>query len=196
MDLETVSNSNMSKKKAPKGAFYSPAGDFFLQKKKVMFGNVKHSGDEKDISLNRSELGNSMYSDVDSVSGNEESANMTGINVGSLLDSAANTPKAKRVNTGAVFGLFLGSPNFVMNDDEDVSLFPCLLIPLEKKWIDSKIVKTQVEVLVKKLFALNINLLAVEGKLAMSKTQFVRKLFSKINGFGGATTPSKFEGII
>ncbi|KAG9306177.1 hypothetical protein G9A89_016081 [Geosiphon pyriformis] len=38
--------------------------------------------------------------------------------------------------------------------------------------------------------------LAVEGKSAMAKTQVIRKLFSKINGFGGATTLSKFEEII
>ncbi|KAG9287723.1 hypothetical protein G9A89_004126 [Geosiphon pyriformis] len=35
-----------------------------------------------------------------------------------------------------------------------------------------------------------------EGKSATAKTQVIRKLFSGINGFGRATTPSKFEGII
>ncbi|KAG9306402.1 hypothetical protein G9A89_018285 [Geosiphon pyriformis] len=186
----------MSKKKAPKGAFHGLAGGSFSQKKKVVLENVKHSGNKKDISLNRSELGNNVYSDVDSVSGDEKSTNMTSINVGFLLDSAANTLKAKRVNTGAVFGLPLGSPNFVMNDDEDVSFPSHLSISLKKKWIDPKIVKTQVEVLVKKSFALDINLSAVEEKSATLKTQFIRKLFSKINDFGGATTFSKFEGII
>ncbi|KAG9285484.1 hypothetical protein G9A89_021434 [Geosiphon pyriformis] len=52
------------------------------------------------------------------------------------------------------------------------------------------------EVAVKKSFALDINLSAVEGKLATAKTQVIQKLFSKINGFGRAITPSKFEGII
>ncbi|KAG9304059.1 hypothetical protein G9A89_005969 [Geosiphon pyriformis] len=48
----------------------------------------------------------------------------------------------------------------------------------------------------KKSFTLDINLSAVEGKSATAKTQVIRKLFSGINGFGGATIPSKFEGII
>ncbi|KAG9288229.1 hypothetical protein G9A89_021260 [Geosiphon pyriformis] len=30
----------------------------------------------------------------------------------------------------------------------------------------------------------------------MAKTQLIRKIFSSVNGFGGATTPSKFEGIV
>ncbi|KAG9298367.1 hypothetical protein G9A89_003184 [Geosiphon pyriformis] len=63
-------------------------------------------------------------------------------------------------------------------------------------WLDPKIVKSQVEVAVRKFFVLNINLSAVEGKSATAKTQLIRKLFSKINGFGETTTPSKFEGII
>ncbi|KAG9300883.1 hypothetical protein G9A89_015339 [Geosiphon pyriformis] len=164
----------MSKKKAPKGAFHGPAGGSFSQKKRVMLGNVKHSGNEKDISLNRSELGNSMFFDVNSVSGNEENTNITGINVESLLDSAVNTPKAKCVNTSAIFSLPFGSPNFVMDDDED----------------------TQVEVFVKKSFALDINLSAVERNSTTAKIQLIRKIFSSVNSFGRAITPSKFEGII
>ncbi|KAG9307582.1 hypothetical protein G9A89_023147 [Geosiphon pyriformis] len=56
--------------------------------------------------------------------------------------------------------------------------------------------KEEVEVAVKKSFTLDINLSAVERKLAMAKTQIIRKLFSGINGFGRATTSSKFEKII
>ncbi|KAG9299892.1 hypothetical protein G9A89_005421 [Geosiphon pyriformis] len=100
----------MSKKKTPKNAFYDPTGGSFS-----------------------SELGNSVFSDVDSVSSNKESTNMTSINVGSLLDSATNTPKAKCINTGAIFSSPLGSPNFVMDDNEDVSLPSRLSISLEKK---------------------------------------------------------------
>ncbi|KAG9285324.1 hypothetical protein G9A89_010799 [Geosiphon pyriformis] len=186
----------MSKKRASKSVFHGPAGGSFLQKKKVVLGNVKHLGDEKNISLDKFELGNSVFSDVDSVFGNEESAKITGINVGSLLDLAANISKAKHINTDAIFGLPLESPNFVMDNDEDVSLSPYLLIFLKKKWIDLKIIKTQVEVSAKKSFALNINFSAVEGKSATAKTQLIRKIFLLVNGFGGATTPSKFEGII
>ncbi|KAG9301660.1 hypothetical protein G9A89_016730 [Geosiphon pyriformis] len=112
----------MSKKKAPKGAFHGSTGGFFLQKKKVVLGNIKHLGNEKNISLNKSELDNNVFSDVDSVSGDEKSAKMTGINVGSLLDSTANTPKAKCINTGAIFSSLLGSPNFVMDDDKNIFL--------------------------------------------------------------------------
>ncbi|KAG9289878.1 hypothetical protein G9A89_015458 [Geosiphon pyriformis] len=92
-----------SKKKAPKSAFYGPAGGFFSQKKKVVLGNIKHSGNEKNIFLNKSELGNNVFSNVDSLSDNKKGVNMTGINVGSLLDLAVNTLKAKHVNIGAVF---------------------------------------------------------------------------------------------
>ncbi|KAG9294018.1 hypothetical protein G9A89_019356 [Geosiphon pyriformis] len=52
--------------------------------------------------------------------------------------------------------------------DKDDGLFsPSLKISLEKKWVDPKIVKSQVEVSVRKSFALDINLSAVEEKLIM-----------------------------
>ncbi|KAG9295401.1 hypothetical protein G9A89_013430 [Geosiphon pyriformis] len=195
MDLKTASGGDMSKKKALKGAFHGPAGGSFVQKKKVVLGNVKHSSDERNISLSKSGPGNSVYSNVDSLSGDDEDVGMTGVYGGSLLGSATTTPKAKCVDTGMMFGSLLGSPDFTMNDEEIVLLLR-VSISLKKKWIDPKIVKIQVEVSVKKSFALDINLSAVEGKLAMAKTQVIRKLFLKINGFGEATTPSKFEGII
>ncbi|KAG9304013.1 hypothetical protein G9A89_005923 [Geosiphon pyriformis] len=115
---------------------------------------------------------------------------------GSLLGSAATTPKVKRVKNDLDCGFPLGSLDYNMNDDNGGSLPPLLGIPLEKMWLDPKIVKSQVEVAVKKSFALDINLSSVEGKSATAKTQLIRKLFLKINGFGGVTTPSKFEGII
>ncbi|KAG9303877.1 hypothetical protein G9A89_005787 [Geosiphon pyriformis] len=175
----------MSSKKAPKGMFHGSAGGSFSQKKKASLENVKHSGDEKDISL-KSGSGASVCSDMESLSGDDKNISMSGGFNGFLLNSAVNTLKAKQMNTGVNFS----SPDFEM--DEEVKK----KIPLEKIWIDSKIIKTPVEMLVKKLFALDINFLAVERKLAMQKTQFVRKIFSKINGFGRTTTPSKFEGII
>ncbi|KAG9303436.1 hypothetical protein G9A89_013762 [Geosiphon pyriformis] len=87
-------------------------------------------------------------------------------------DSQMNTPNVKHFNTGAAISFFLSSINYDIDDEE------------------------KVEVAVKKSFALNINFLAVEEKSAMAKTQVIRKLFSGINGFGGATTSSKFEEII
>ncbi|KAG9300077.1 hypothetical protein G9A89_018354 [Geosiphon pyriformis] len=195
MNLKTASSSDMSKKKVPKDAFHGPAGGSFAQKKKAVLGNVKHSGNEKNISLSKSEPGGSVYSDVNSMSGDNEDMGLTGVNERSLLGSAATTSKANCVNTDTMFGSPLGSPNFTMNDDKIV-LSLRLSIFLEKKWIDPKIVKTLVEVSIKKSFALDINLSAVKGNLAMAKTRLIRKFFSSVNGFGGTITPSKFEGII
>ncbi|KAG9306155.1 hypothetical protein G9A89_016059 [Geosiphon pyriformis] len=195
MDLKAASGSDMSKKKAPKSTLYGPASSSFSQKKKVVLGNVKHSGDEKNISLVK--LGSDdIYSNIDSESScSEDNTVMENINSGSLLGSAANTPRAKSVDSSMVFGFPFGSPNYEI--EEKVELLPSpLSISLEKKWIDPKIMKTSVEVFVRKSFALNINFLAVEGKSATAKTQFIRKIFSTVNGFGGATIFSKFEGII
>ncbi|KAG9304383.1 hypothetical protein G9A89_019945 [Geosiphon pyriformis] len=89
-----------------------------------------------------------------------------------VSDSKMNTPQAKHFNNGAIIGSPLGSINYDMEKKEEV------------------------EVAVKKSFALDINLLAVKEKLAMTKTQVIRRLFSGINGFGGATILSKFERII
>ncbi|KAG9303714.1 hypothetical protein G9A89_018611 [Geosiphon pyriformis] len=136
-----------------------------------------------------------VYSDVNSLSGNDKDVSMAGVNSESLLGSAATTLKTKCINIGIVFGSPLGSPDFTMNNDE-IALPLCLSISLKKKWIDPKIIKTLVEVLVRKSFALDINLSAVVGKSATAKTQLIRKIFSSVNGFGGATTPSKFEEII
>ncbi|KAG9297001.1 hypothetical protein G9A89_008587 [Geosiphon pyriformis] len=186
----------MSSKKALKDVFYSPAGGSFSQRKKAFLGNVKYSGDEKNIFL-KSGSGASIYSDVKSLSGDDDNVSMSGGFDSSFLDLAVNTPKAKQVNTGANFSSPIGSLDFKM--DEEMKPLPLSLrkkVSLDKIWIDSKIIKTSVEMSVKKSFALDINFLAVEGKLTTQKTQFVRKIFSKINGFGGATTSSKFEGII
>ncbi|KAG9286980.1 hypothetical protein G9A89_001218 [Geosiphon pyriformis] len=57
-------------------------------------------------------------------------------------------------------------------------------------------VRNLVNVLVKKSFALDIGLDKVAGKSSQEKLVVMRKLFSGINGFGGASTPSKFSGII
>ncbi|KAG9285696.1 hypothetical protein G9A89_002263 [Geosiphon pyriformis] len=167
MDLKATFNSNMSKKKAPKDVFYDLTGGSFSQKKKIVFGNVKYSNDKKDISLNKSEFGDNVFSNVDSLSGDEKISNMTDINIKSFLDSAANTSKAKHVNTSAAFGSPLGSPNFDINNNEEMSFPSYLSIFLNKKWVDPKIIKTQVEVSVKQSFTLDINLLTVEGKSAM-----------------------------
>ncbi|KAG9298516.1 hypothetical protein G9A89_018875 [Geosiphon pyriformis] len=95
-----------------------------------------------------------------------------------ISDSQMNMSNVKHFNTGAAIGSPLGSINYDMDDEEEVSLPLRLSFSLEK-----------VEVAVKKSFALDINLLAVEGKSAMAKTQVNQ-------WFWGATTSLKFEGII
>ncbi|KAG9291166.1 hypothetical protein G9A89_013038 [Geosiphon pyriformis] len=111
-------------------------------------------------------------------------------------DSQMNTPNMKCFNTGAAIGSPIGSINYDIDDEKEGSLPPHLSFSLEKVWVDFKIVKSQVKVAVKKLFALDINLSDVERKLATAKTQVIRKLFLTINGFGRATTFSKFKEII
>ncbi|KAG9289963.1 hypothetical protein G9A89_010269 [Geosiphon pyriformis] len=186
--MEATASSTTSKKKTLKGTFYDPAGGFFSQKKKVVLDNIKHFGDEKDIFLSKSGSGNSVYSDVESLSDENKNVNMSGTNGGSLLGSAVTTLKTN-------FGFLLSFLNFHMDNDK-VVLSSHLLIFLEKKWINSKIIKTPVEVSVKRSFALDINLSAVEKKSMTVKTQLIRKIFSTVNGFGKATIPSKFEEII
>ncbi|KAG9293020.1 hypothetical protein G9A89_016382 [Geosiphon pyriformis] len=186
----------MARKKVHKGVFHGPADDSFAQKKKVVVGNVKHSDDEKDVSLDKPVTGGNTFSNVDGESSDSKSSVlMAGVSAGSLLGSAVNTPKAKNVISGVVDGSSLGSINYDI--DEDVENLPSPLnLPLSKRWIDPKVVKTPVEVAVKKFYALNINLSAVEKKSTTAKTQAIRKIFSVVNGFRGAITPSKFEGII
>ncbi|KAG9304587.1 hypothetical protein G9A89_020151 [Geosiphon pyriformis] len=123
MDLKTASSGDMSKKKAPKGAFYGPAGGSFVQKKKVVLGNIKHSGNERDIFLSKSEPSDSVYSNVNSLSGDNENVGITGVYGGSLLGLAATTPKVKHVDTGTMFDSPLGSSDFTMDDDEIVLPF-------------------------------------------------------------------------
>ncbi|KAG9285707.1 hypothetical protein G9A89_002274 [Geosiphon pyriformis] len=169
MDLKAVSSSDLSKKKVPKDTFYDPAG--------VVLGNIKHSDDKRNISLVKLGSGG-MYLDMDSKSScGEDNMVLEGVNGESLLNLAATTPKAKKVDSNIVFGSSFGSPNFDMNKEVEL-LPPPLNISLERKWIDPKIVKTPVEVSVRKSFALDINFLAVEDKSATAKTQFIRKIFS------------------
>ncbi|KAG9297322.1 hypothetical protein G9A89_002011 [Geosiphon pyriformis] len=195
--MEAVFSGSSSSSKAPLGAFSGPAGGFFSQKKRVSLRNIKHSGIKGGVSLAKFHFDGGMYSDMKS---NSSSSIVDDVLVSSsnksFLGSAAITSKAKRVKNDLACGSPFGFLNYDMDNDDGGFLSPFLGISLEKKWLDLKIIKTQVEVAVKKSFALNINLSAVKGKLAITKTQVIRKLFSKINGFGGATTPSKFERII
>ncbi|KAG9290883.1 hypothetical protein G9A89_011033 [Geosiphon pyriformis] len=187
----------MSNKKAPVGAFSGSVGGPSSQKKRVSLRHMSQSGDRNKAVLAKPHSGGSQYSDMESDSGDSVTGGiLAGGDDGSLLGLAATTPKTKRVKNNLDYGSPLGSLDYNVNDDDSGPLPFLLGIPLEKMWLDLKIVKSQVEVAVRKSFALDINLSAVEGKSATAKTQLIRKLFSKINGFRGATTLSKFEEII
>ncbi|KAG9299249.1 hypothetical protein G9A89_013897 [Geosiphon pyriformis] len=98
-----------------------------------------------------------------------------------IPDSKINMLQAKCFNNGATVGSPLSSINYDMNDEKEVSLPSHLSFSLEKVWVDPKIVKSQVEVAMKKLFTLDINLSAVEGKSATAKTQKAASLARENN---------------
>ncbi|KAG9303639.1 hypothetical protein G9A89_018536 [Geosiphon pyriformis] len=106
--------------------------------------------------------------------------------IGGDLDQ---TPKGSRLTTRKALGKPLGKIDFLNdNDNDDVLLDAPLVL--------SPPLKNLVNVLVRKSFALDLDLKAVEGNSAQKKLKKIRSLFSGINGFGRASTPSKFSGII
>ncbi|KAG9291677.1 hypothetical protein G9A89_022096 [Geosiphon pyriformis] len=76
-----------------------------------------------------------------------------------------------------------------VNTNNDVLDDSFLLLPLLS-------IKLFVQVPVCKSFALDINLVAIAGKFSQEKLSFIRKIFLSVNGFGGASIPSKFGGVI
>ncbi|KAG9295454.1 hypothetical protein G9A89_013483 [Geosiphon pyriformis] len=109
-----------------------------------------------------------------------------GVLVGRDLDQM---PKGSRLMTRKALGKPLGRIDFLdVNDNDDVLLDASLVIPPP--------LKNLVNVSVRKSFALDLDLKAVEGNSAQEKLKKIRSLFSGINGFGRASTPSKFSGII
>ncbi|KAG9305170.1 hypothetical protein G9A89_010678 [Geosiphon pyriformis] len=112
---------------------------------------------------------------------------VSGALVGEDLDQM---PKDLWVTTRKALRKLLRKINFLDgNDNDDVLLDVPLVLPPS--------LKNLVNVSVRKLFALDLDLKAVEGNLAQEKLRKIRSLFSGINGFGGGvSTPSKFAGII
>ncbi|KAG9284521.1 hypothetical protein G9A89_014125 [Geosiphon pyriformis] len=100
-----------------------------------------------------------------------------------------HTPKEPSVKTTKALGKLLGKINFSGHDNNN-DVF--LDTPLELSFS----LKNLVSVSVRKSFALDIGLDKVVGKSSQEKLMVIRKLFSKVNGFGGVSTPSKFSGII
>ncbi|KAG9289004.1 hypothetical protein G9A89_015553 [Geosiphon pyriformis] len=98
-------------------------------------------------------------------------------------------PKEPSVKTIKALGKPLGKIDFLGQDENDDAF---LDVPL----VFPPPLKNLVTVSVRKFFAMNIGLNKVAGKSSQKKLAVVRKLFSKVNGFGRASTSSKFSGII
>ncbi|KAG9306819.1 hypothetical protein G9A89_005720 [Geosiphon pyriformis] len=98
-------------------------------------------------------------------------------------------PTSSKVKTKKALGKLLEKIDFSKDGSNDGILLDA---PLE---LPSPM-KNLVNIPVRKSFALNIGLDKVASKSSQEKLVVVRKLFSGINGFGEASTPSKFSGII
>ncbi|KAG9305908.1 hypothetical protein G9A89_016561 [Geosiphon pyriformis] len=98
-------------------------------------------------------------------------------------------PKGPSVKTKKALGKSLGKKNFSDCDNND-DVLSDIFLEL------SSSLKNLVTVFVRKSFALNIGLNKVIRKFSQEKLMMVKKLFSKVNGFGEASTPSKFLEII
>ncbi|KAG9297025.1 hypothetical protein G9A89_008611 [Geosiphon pyriformis] len=99
------------------------------------------------------------------------------------------TLMSSKVKTKKALGKLLGKIDFSKNSDGHSILSDA---PLELLLS----LKNLVNVSIRKLFALDIGLNKVASNSSQEKLVMVRKLFSGINGFGGASTFSKFSGII
>ncbi|KAG9301968.1 hypothetical protein G9A89_021012 [Geosiphon pyriformis] len=100
-----------------------------------------------------------------------------------------HTLKEPSVKITKLLGKPLGKINFSnCGDDDDVLLDTFLEL--------SPSLRNLVTVSVRKSFALDIGLDKVVEKFFQEKLIIIRKLFSKVNGFGETSTPSKFVGII
>ncbi|KAG9292194.1 hypothetical protein G9A89_023914 [Geosiphon pyriformis] len=109
---------------------------------------------------------------------------------GTMADMDHNqTSKGPSMITKKALGKPLGKIDFSDHGNNDDILFDVLLeLPLS--------LKNLVSISVRKSFALDIGLDKVVGKSSQEKLMVVRKLFSRVNGFGGASTSSKFSEII
>ncbi|KAG9284929.1 hypothetical protein G9A89_006307 [Geosiphon pyriformis] len=98
-------------------------------------------------------------------------------------------PKEPDIKTKKALSKPLGKINFSINNiDDNVFLDASLEL--------SPLLKNLVFVSVRKSFTLDIGLDKVVENFSQEKLMVVKKLFSKVNGFGEVSTPSKFSGII
>ncbi|KAG9298546.1 hypothetical protein G9A89_018905 [Geosiphon pyriformis] len=103
-------------------------------------------------------------------------------------ENSKQISKSSRIYTKNALGKPLRKINFLDNNIDDIFL--------DKSVVFSLPLKNLVNVSVRKSFTLDINLDNIVEKFVQEKLVVVRKLFSKINSFGKASTPSKFAGII
>ncbi|KAG9297807.1 hypothetical protein G9A89_000112 [Geosiphon pyriformis] len=168
-------------KKLARGATTSSVNGSLRQKSKVLLKKIKHLGNEADLFFKLPVSNSGWYKNMN-ISSNKKLGHEIGKNMdygaGSEndgpLDSCINTSKAKCFNSDTVKTPSLGLYNFGSAiNDINMNLSPLVF------W--------------KPLF---IHLMAVSGSTLCDKLKSVKKLFYKIDGFGGASTPSKFPGII
>ncbi|KAG9285611.1 hypothetical protein G9A89_009251 [Geosiphon pyriformis] len=111
------------------------------------------------------------------------------------LNSHTNTSKAKHFNSSMVKVLFLRPCDFGSAiDNIDINLSPS--VPLESSLHLVTSVKEKLCFEPTKSFALDIGLSTISRNILCDKLKGVRKLFYKVDGFGGTSTPWKFPDIV
>ncbi|KAG9307310.1 hypothetical protein G9A89_017138 [Geosiphon pyriformis] len=105
-------------------------------------------------------------------------------------ENPIQTPKSLCVKTKKVLRKPLGVINYDNVNTDNNILDDSFLLP------PSLLIKLSIQVPVCKFFALDINLVAITKKSFQEKLSFIRKIFSSVNGFEGASTLSKFGGVI
>ncbi|KAG9284463.1 hypothetical protein G9A89_014067 [Geosiphon pyriformis] len=163
-----------------------------LPRKKRRSGVLENGSGGKNVGFKSSETGNTTKSnsiDIEKKCLIEETSFDYGESGALAKENSNQTPIGSKIKTKKALGKPLGKINFSSSDvDNNVLLDAPLELPLP--------FKNLVNVSVCKSFALDIGLNKVVGKFSQEKLQVVRRLFSKINGFGRAFISSKFAGII
>ncbi|KAG9303520.1 hypothetical protein G9A89_018416 [Geosiphon pyriformis] len=192
----------MFTKKLARDVTTSSVNSSLRQKSKVSLGKVKHLGDKADLSFKLPISKPNWYKNID-ISSEKKLGRELGKNLGysagsksdKLLDSHTNTPKTKHFNSGMIKVPSLGPCDFGSTvDDVNIDLSSSVLLESPSRSVTS--VKERFCFKPTKSFALNIGLSAIPGNTLHDKLKSVKKLFYKVNSFGGVSTPSKFPGIV
>ncbi|KAG9290775.1 hypothetical protein G9A89_011738 [Geosiphon pyriformis] len=157
-----------------------------LLRKKRRSGVLKDSSGDKVVGTKSDSIDMEEECLVEETSFRQESREKSG---GVDTDMMPKGPK--KIVTKHTLGKPLGTINFSMENDNDDNILDGSL-----SLLPSLSLKHTVHVSVRKSFALDIDLGVVADKSSQEKLAYVRKIFSGVNGFGGAFTFSKFGGII